>query len=189
MPGPESTGRGTAVWRTLLAALLVAPGVVGCEKTGSDGAASPSAPTRPAAMRRLARESIIRVLKWKVSRKTGDLVTKEDVESVTIPVTTFKHVAGIVKDDEVNHALVIGGHLSRNVRRGDFIRHSDILQNRPGVSRRIRSGDYRAFLLEVDPKRTAGDLLRVDDRIDIIGLVSVGVAANIFCRRDVPAPL
>ena len=172
MPRPESTGRGTTAWRRLLAALLVAPGVLGCEKTGSDGAASASAPAKPAGMRRVAREPVIRVLKWKVSRKTGDLVTKEDIESVTMPVMTFKHVAGILKDDAVNQGLVIGSHLSRNVKRGDFIRHSDILENRPGVSRRIRRGDYRAFPLEVDASRIES-LLRVDDRIDIIGLVSV----------------
>ena len=126
-----------------------------------------------------AKESVVRVLKWKLNRKADDEVSKEDVASVTVALTTFRNLESVMKDNEENRSLVIGGHLSRSVKRADFIRFSDILENTPEApSRRIKMQPddfgYRAFPLEVDPKRTIGDMLRVDGRIDIIGLVSVG---------------
>jgi len=120
------------------------------------------------------------VLRWRANRKHGQKVTKEDFDVVSTDPDTAEKL-NLVRNTAVNVTMIIGWHLSRNVERDDFVRFSDMVENRPDVpSRRIKVqydkdlGGYRAFPLRVDPQRTPGDLLRVDDHIDLIGLISVG---------------
>jgi Flp pilus assembly protein CpaB len=115
------------------------------------------------------------VLKWRADRKEGQEVTADDIQVVDISREQAQKIVGVVKSTPEDRALVIGGQLKRDVTRSDFVRFSDVLENRGDVpSQRIKMGGFRAFPLRVDPQRTVGDLLRVGDHIDIIGLVSVG---------------
>ena len=120
--------------------------------------------------------SQVKVLKWRVNRTEGQEITKEDISAVEIPVGTFEELKNVVKSNPVNIDFIVGGHLSRDAKRNDFVRFSDMVKNRLDVpSRGINDdGGFRAFPLRVDPQRTVGDLLRVNDRIDIIGLISIG---------------
>ncbi len=129
-------------------------------------------------------ENVIRVLRWKADLKVGQEVSEADFGPVEVSRDAQRNL-NLMEYTPSNRTFPVGNHLSRDVKRDDFMRFSDLLENPSEVpSRRIKYEEdddgnprvkgYRAFPLEVDPRRTVGDLLRVDDRIDIIGLISIG---------------
>jgi len=116
----------------------------------------------------------VTVLAWKADRPAGAEVADTDIGPVRIPPNTYESLKGLLQDTGSNRGLVVGGHLSRNVRRDEYVLASHIVERAPEKpSDRINPG-HRAFPLRVDPYRTYGGGMRIDDRVDLLGLVSVG---------------
>ncbi len=122
-----------------------------------------------------AAESKKTVLKWKRDGKAGQEIAETDVGSVQIELTQYQGLlAKPVEDNKINRSSVVGSRLTRDVSSGDYVRPADVFGGAPEVpSTRIRAG-MRAFPLKVDPDRTSGNLLSVDDRIDLIGILQIG---------------
>ncbi len=122
-----------------------------------------------------AEESTKTVLTWKRDGKAGQEVAETDIGSVKIALTQYQGLlAKPIEDNPTNRRTVVGSRLTRDVSSGDYVRPADVVGAALEVpSKRIRTG-MRAFPLKVDPERTTGNLLSVDDRIDLIGILQIG---------------
>ena len=114
----------------------------------------------------------IHVLRWKRPLRNGEEIALADIDFPTIRKTFMKQLQGVLTRKDLN--FVTGGvHVNRGVRRGDFVRFSDILESQTGSPSRNISEGMRAVTLRVDPSTTPGDMLWVNDRVDVVGLISV----------------
>ena len=114
----------------------------------------------------------VTVLRWKRSLHRGDLVALSDIEEVTLRKQIAGELKGVVTLKD--RTLLEGGNvrLARDVRKYDFVLLNDILGTTlDSPSRGIGEG-MRAVTLRVDPNMTPGDMLRVNDRVDVVSLVS-----------------
>ncbi|KPK85936.1 MAG: hypothetical protein AMJ81_02365 [Phycisphaerae bacterium SM23_33] len=117
----------------------------------------------------------VRVLAWKRDLGAGSLIAMKDIEFPTVRRRLAETIDGILLDREDDIRLLKGqAYVSRNVYKGDFVRFNDIIgPSGQSPSAAINEG-MRAVTLRVDPNTTPGDMLRVNDRVDVIGLVNVG---------------
>lgn len=115
----------------------------------------------------------VRVLKWARDIDRGEEITNADVVDVRISKQGLGQVEGVMQLADRDSLIAPGTVVNRRVRKNDFVRFKDVLETFSGrPSENITSGMV-AFTLSVDPYHTPGDLLRVNDRVDVIGLVSI----------------
>ncbi len=115
----------------------------------------------------------VRVLKWARDIDRGEEITGADVVDVPLSKRALGQVEGVMQLDDRDSLIAPGTVVNRRVRKNDFVRFKDVLETLSGrPSENITTGMV-AFTLAVDPYHTPGDLLRVNDRVDVIGLVSI----------------
>jgi len=113
-----------------------------------------------------------KVFVWKRDLRSGEEVTASDYALQEIPRSVLADLKGVVPPAD-EQLLRGNARVNRAVRGSDFVRYSDLLGTRGGgPSTQIKLG-MRLFTISVDPNRTPGNGLGPDDRIDLIGLVSV----------------
>jgi Flp pilus assembly protein CpaB len=114
------------------------------------------------------------VLKWARDLGPGEAITKGDIVPVEISKRTWDQIGGIVKSSDREAVVPENTIVSRSVQKHRFVLYTDVSTaktQRP--SERIAPGMV-AITLPVDPYHTPGDMLRVGDRVDVIGLLAVG---------------
>ena len=122
----------------------------------------------------------IRVLKWTRDLDPGDEIIEADIGDVEVNVQEMKAVEDVVKLSERN-LVPEGAHVNRKVSKNEFVRYNQIIEMRSATPSKGISVGMRAVTLSVDPYHTPGDLLRFNDRVDVIGLVSLrGKPAKAF---------
>ncbi len=123
-------------------------------------------------MRKKLTGDVVTVLRWKRSLRRGDLVALSDIEEVTLRKQIAGELRGVITRRD--RTLLEGGnvHLARDVRKYDFVLLNDILGAPLDSPSRDLGEGMRAVTLRVDPNMTPGDMLRVNDRVDVVSLVS-----------------
>ena len=114
----------------------------------------------------------IRVLKWTRPLDPGDEITAADITDTEVNVQEVEAVKDVVKQTE-RHLVPEGAHVNRKVSKGEFVRYNQIIEMQSATPSKGISEGMRAVTLSVDPYHTPGDLLRFNDRVDVIGLVSI----------------
>jgi Flp pilus assembly protein CpaB len=115
----------------------------------------------------------VRVLRWARDLRAGDPVTGGDILDFEISATAVKALEGVIKAQERGSLFSKDTTVTRGVTKNDFVRYTDILGtagNRPSDD--ITEG-MLGVALPVDPVFTPGELLRVNDRVDLIGMLSL----------------
>lgn len=122
----------------------------------------------------------VRVLKWTRDLSPGDEITEADITDMEVNVQEMEAVEDVIKYTQ-RHLVPEGAHVNRKVSKGEFVRYNQVVgMQRATPSKGISEG-MRAVTLSVDPYHTPGDLLRYNDRVDVIGLVSLkGKPARAF---------
>ena len=121
--------------------------------------------------RRLGDE--VRVLKWARDIDRGEEIIGADVVDVPIRKQLLERLEGVMQLDDRDSLIAPGTRVNRRVRKHDFVRFKDVLETLSGRPSENITHGMVAITLAVDPYHTPGDLLRVNDRVDVIGLVSV----------------
>ncbi len=118
------------------------------------------------------RGSPVRVLKWARDMDPGEEITEADISDVEVNVRETEAVKDVVPLHE-RHLIHEGSHVNRRVNKGEFVRYNQIIGLRQAMPSTGITAGMRALTLSVDPYVTPGDLLRFNDRVDVIGLVSL----------------
>lgn len=128
-----------------------------------------------ARMRKQLTGDTVEVLAWKRSLRAGAPIGMNDVDVHPVRKSLVENLKGLLLARTQDTNLLRGeSFVSRNVYKGDFVRWNDILgKGSASPSGSINKG-MRAVTLRVDPNATPGDMLRVNDRVDVIGLLSIG---------------
>jgi len=117
---------------------------------------------------------VVAVMRWKRSLTAGEMINRDkDMDFPPIPRALADRLDEVLLKQRDETLVTGGAHVLRDVRRGDFIRFPDILGSESASpSGNIKQG-MRGVTLRVDPTNTPGAMLRVNDRVDIVGLISV----------------
>ena len=123
--------------------------------------------------RKARRGNTVDVLAWTRDLEIGRIITASDVKAVTVPRSLLQEMDGILAATPMDLSTVDGADVDRQVRRGDFVRYSDLLDLPPAPSESVAPGRV-AVTLPVDPAHGPGSLLRAHDSVNLIGLLSIG---------------
>lgn len=118
------------------------------------------------------RGEIIEVLRWRQNMKAGDRIDSRSVEVLPISAGSAS-LDGVATKDALN-TLVVNGMLAKDVEKNHFVFYTEILGHRGGRPSQSITKGSRAFPLPVDPKYTVGALLSEGDRVDVLGVLSIG---------------
>lgn len=115
----------------------------------------------------------IQFLRWKRDMNPSDEVARTDVEVFDVSRRTQAAYEGVLQNSDTDWALVVNNRVNHSVRRTQPVRYADIMgTGAPPPADRISMG-MRAYPIQVDPLSTGGGMLRVNDRVDLVGLVSL----------------
>ena len=117
------------------------------------------------------RGETVRVLKWNRDMAAGEEVVEADFSIVDVSSSIANQVEGLVKEND--KAFLIGAHLNRNVRKGDFVRYKDILESRVRTPDQDITLGMRALTIPIDPNYSPGEVIRVGSRVDLLGVVAL----------------
>jgi Flp pilus assembly protein CpaB len=126
-------------------------------------------------MRKKLTGDTVQVLVWRRSVGAGSPVAMKDIEIPTVRRSLLKKMEGVLQNQTEDLNLLKGEtYLSRKVYKGDFVRYTDILGKASASPSGMINENMRAVTLRVDPSTTPGELLGINDRVDIIGLLAIG---------------
>ncbi len=117
---------------------------------------------------------MVEVLVWKRDLTPGEEIGRGDIGVTRIRREVLRDIQGVVTNAPEDRALVKEHtRVSRYVNKNDFVRFTDVRGGgRSAPSVKIRKG-MRAVTVPVDPYTAPGQMLSVDDRVDLIGMVSL----------------
>jgi Flp pilus assembly protein CpaB len=119
---------------------------------------------------RRARGEIVQVLRWESDLKAGTVVSSEDVQAIDLPAGRSS-LEGVARPDEL--PLIEGQPLIRSVKANSMVYLSDVDDRRQTRPSHAISEGMRGFPLRVDPNYTPGQMVQVNDRVDVLGVVPV----------------
>ncbi len=118
------------------------------------------------------RGEIIEVLRWRQNMKAGDRIDSRSVEVLPISAGSAS-LDGVAREGDLA-TVVVNGTLVKNVEKNHFVFYTEILGHRGGRPSQKIAKRSRAFPLSVDPKYSVGALLSQGDRVDVLGVLSIG---------------
>jgi len=116
---------------------------------------------------------VVEVLKWRRDLRAGEEINPADIAVVKITRQAVQALEGVMRKEDMKGMVTDGAHVNRDVRRQGFVLFQDIIEiqgDRP--SRGISTGKC-AFTLPVDPSYVPGRLLRVGDRVNLLGEIAL----------------
>jgi len=118
------------------------------------------------------RGEIVEVLRWRQNMKAGDRIDSRSVEVLPISAGSAS-LDGVARKGDLA-TVVVNGTLVKNVEKNHFVFYTEILGHRGGRPSQKIAKRSRAFPLSVDPKYSVGALLSQGDRVDVLGVLSIG---------------
>ena len=118
------------------------------------------------------RGEIIEVLRWRQNMKAGDRIDSRSVEVLPISAGSAS-LDGVARKGDLA-TVVVNGTLVKNVEKNHFVFYTEILGHRGGRPSQKIAKRSRAVTLSVDPKYSVGALLSQGDRVDVLGVLSIG---------------
>ena len=118
------------------------------------------------------RGEIVEVLRWRQNMKAGDRIDSRSVEVLAISAGSAS-LDGVARKGDLA-TVVVNGTLVKNVEKNHFVFYTEILGHRGGRPSQKIAKRSRAFPLSVDPKYSVGALLSQGDRVDVLGVLSIG---------------
>jgi len=99
----------------------------------------------------------------------GDRITDADLVKISIPRDIAERLGRIIAEDQKD-AIAVDSVICRKVSKGDFVKDEHFAWDGPldGLNRR-----EIAATIEVDPKSTAGEVLRIGDYVNLLGMLPV----------------
>ncbi|HHH75845.1 MAG TPA: hypothetical protein ENL03_02320 [Phycisphaerae bacterium] len=115
-----------------------------------------------------------KILRAKRDILAGQIAEKSDIEQVEVPKAVFNALENPIEAININDPLKTG--LSMTVRKGDYLLWSHLLGNAGPETAGVISGvDFTGYPLELDPKGSVGDIVRVGNYVDVYGEFSLPV--------------
>jgi len=128
-------------------------------------------------VRNAARGQSIELISLARDIDAGEKLRAEDLEVRTVPKQYQESLGTVVPGEDLNFA--IGQTVNRSLEKGRWLLY-DYITGGPGVaaSSTIKDG-WVAVAIELDSKRSPGDILRPNDRVNILGFIQ-GKACRIL---------
>ncbi len=118
---------------------------------------------------------VVQVLKWTRDMKRGEEIGRGDVTVVDIPGGSVS-LEGVAIRSHLT--LVVNNKVGARVEKNRFVFLSDVIGAGPRVPSDSIEMSKRGYTLEVDPGRAPGKMLRVNDRVDLLGGLIIGNKAR-----------
>jgi Flp pilus assembly protein CpaB len=108
--------------------------------------------------------------------EAGEKLKAEDLEVRAVPKQYQDSFGTVVEAEDLNFA--VGQTVNRNIEKGRWLQWDYITGDVPPPPPPIKDG-WVAFAIELDSKRSPGDILRPNARVNILGMIS-GKAVRII---------
>lgn len=123
-------------------------------------------------VRREAHGEQVTVLVYNYSLSPGQVIKEKALSEKRIPKDIARNMPNIVKAWE--KGVVKGRTVNRRVSKGDFVYHTHTtLDRRDLPSAGIEPQNMVAVPIAIDPRQAPGTILRVGDRVNILGRISL----------------
>jgi len=123
-------------------------------------------------VRREAQGEQVTVLEYNYSLSPGDVIKEKALGEKRIPRDIVRNMPNIVKASD--KGVIKGRTVNRRVSKGDFVYHTHTtLDQRDLPSMAIEPQNMVAVPIAIDPRQAPGTILRVGDRVNILGRISL----------------
>jgi Flp pilus assembly protein CpaB len=102
----------------------------------------------------------------------GDKIAAQDMELVPVEKSAAAALGNVIDKDNMNFA--IGMPVNQRVVKGQWLQWGQITQQEAAQPSRKISPGMVAVTLSVDPRLSPGDVLRVGDRVNVLGVMALG---------------
>ena len=125
-----------------------------------------------ARVRREARGDTVRLLRLRSDMQAGERIDEDDLEVVEIDRSVAEGYGDVLTADRIGYATT--STLNQSVRKGRWLQlgHT-ITREEDSPSARIVRG-LVTHTFGVDSQRAPGELLRIGDRVNVLGMLSLG---------------
>jgi Flp pilus assembly protein CpaB len=129
-------------------------------------------------VRQEGRGKTIRLLKVTHDMERGEKIAADDLETVTVPRQHEESIGDVVDDDMREYA--IGQALNQPVEKGRWLLWEHITSGGGRRSSNEITPGCVAVAVPLDSKLAPGDILRLNDRVNIVGLLPMGQSLKTF---------
>ncbi len=119
------------------------------------------------AVREEGKGDLVEVIRASRNIEAGEEITSDHLSEVSIPRDLMDSIGKVVKRE--NAEIVLGTRPSRQIKKGEYILHTDLGQ--VGGSEKWSDESKSAFTIEFDPRTSPGQLLKKGDYVDVYGIV------------------
>jgi Flp pilus assembly protein CpaB len=119
------------------------------------------------AIRNEGKGDLVAVVRASRNIEPGEEITSDHLEEVSIPRDLMDSIGKVVKRE--NAEIVLGTRPSRQIKKGEYILHTDLGQ--VGGTEKWSDESKSVFTIEFDPRTSPGQLLKKGDYVDVYGIV------------------
>lgn len=129
-------------------------------------------------VRREGRGRSVLLLRLLTDMEAGKKLTAEDLESVPVPRQHESSLGNVVPEENRNYA--VGQALNRAVEKGRWLLWEHITGRPPGDPAYAIGRGNVAVAVPLNSKLSPGDILRPNNRVNLVGLLPVGSSLKTF---------
>ncbi len=133
------------------------------------------------------RQGRVRLLRYGNDLEVQDRIGESDLSVVEVSRDMAQALGEVVR--EKDRELILGARVNKRVYKGDYVAYSDVRSaggSRPSQTTRAPE---RIVTVEIDRRAAPGRLLRVGDRVDLVGILKLPGEEHPRAREIIPAAL